>query len=91
MRASHILLLCILGYAMLSSVICQNGTGPDDCCFSFYPRRLNKNLISSYDMTDFRCTKSGIILISKKGRRICVDPNVSWVQGIMRSVDERTL
>ncbi|XP_078020562.1 C-C motif chemokine 3-like [Epinephelus lanceolatus] len=60
------------------------------CCLSFYPRRLNKNHISSYILTDFRCSKAAVILISKKGRRICVDPNVSWVKSIMKSVDDCT-
>ncbi|XP_078020256.1 C-C motif chemokine 3-like [Epinephelus lanceolatus] len=62
----------------------------DDYCFSFHPRSLNKNHISSYVMTDFRCSKAAVILISKKGRRICVDPNVSWVKSIMKSVDDCT-
>lgn len=36
-------------------------SGPDDCCFTLYPRRLNKNLISSYYMTDHRCPKTGVM------------------------------
>ncbi|XP_038586773.1 C-C motif chemokine 36.1 [Micropterus salmoides] len=89
MRTSHILLLCILGAALLDSVICNNGTGPDDCCFKFYPRRLNKNLITSYYMTDYRCPKTGTILVTQKSHHICVDPNLSWVKGIIKMVDER--
>uniref|UniRef100_UPI0037E98C2D C-C motif chemokine 36.1 n=1 Tax=Semicossyphus pulcher TaxID=241346 RepID=UPI0037E98C2D len=88
MRASHILLLCMLGAALLSSVLCSSEIGPDDCCFKFYPRRVNKTLIRSYYMTDYRCPKTGAILVTKKGRNICVDPNLSWVEGIMKHVDE---
>ncbi|XP_042368499.1 C-C motif chemokine 36.1 [Plectropomus leopardus] len=90
MRATYIFLLCILGHALLSSVFCNNAIGPDDCCFTFYPRRLKKTLISSYYVTDHRCPKTGIILVTKKTRHICVDPSLSWVEGIMRSVDENT-
>ncbi|XP_054457815.1 C-C motif chemokine 36.1 [Anoplopoma fimbria] len=90
MRTTDILLLCILGYALLSFVNCANGIGPDDCCFTPYPRRMNKSLIKSYCMTDYRCSKSGAILVTKKGRRICVDPNLSWVIGIMKHIDEST-
>ncbi|XP_068444217.1 C-C motif chemokine 36.1 [Clinocottus analis] len=88
MRTACILLLCILGYVLLSSVTCNNGIGPDDCCFNPYPRRLNKNLIGSYYLTDHRCTKTAAIVVTKKGRHICVDPSLSWVENIMKYVDE---
>nr|XP_046237583.1 C-C motif chemokine 36.1 [Scatophagus argus] len=91
MRTSHIVLLCILGAALLSSVICKNEIGPDDCCFTFYPRRLRKTLIRSYYMTDFRCPKTGVILVSQKSRHICADPNLSWVGSIIQSLDENSI
>ncbi|CAJ1086601.1 C-C motif chemokine 4 homolog [Xyrichtys novacula] len=90
MPSGQILLLCMLGAALLSSVLCNNAIGPDDCCFKIYPRRLNKNLIKSYYMTDYRCPKLGAILVTNKGRHICVDPNMSWVDAIMKSVDENS-
>ncbi|KAM6909496.1 C-C motif chemokine 36.1 [Xenentodon cancila] len=91
MRTTQILLLCILGAALLSTVLCNNGIGPDDCCFKFYPRRINKILIASYYMTDYRCQKTGAIFVTKKtGRHICVDPNLSWVENIMKTVDENS-
>ncbi|CAK6965276.1 C-C motif chemokine 36.1 [Scomber scombrus] len=91
MRTSHILLLCILGAALLSSVFCQNANGPNECCFKFYPRRVNKTLIKSYNMTDNRCPRTGVILMTKKGRYICADPNLSWVEKIMKTLDEALL
>ncbi|XP_076580908.1 C-C motif chemokine 36.1 [Chaetodon auriga] len=90
MRTSHILLLCILGAALLSSVICSNSVGPDDCCFKLYPRRMNKNLIKSYYLTDDRCPKTAVILVTLKSRHICADPNLSWVDNIMKSVDDKS-
>ncbi|XP_037335612.2 C-C motif chemokine 4 homolog [Pungitius pungitius] len=90
MRTTHILLLCILGNALIASVICNSGIGPDDCCFTPYPRRLNKKLISSYYFTDHRCPMAGAILITKNGRHICVDPGLPWVVNIMKSVDQST-
>ncbi|KAM3590292.1 uncharacterized protein V6R79_007099 [Siganus canaliculatus] len=68
-----------------------DGNTPDDCCFSFYPRRLNKNLVREYDLTDDRCSKRGVILITKKSRRICADPGLTWVENIMKSLDESNL
>ncbi|KAI4808638.1 hypothetical protein KUCAC02_000688 [Chaenocephalus aceratus] len=50
MRTSHILLLCILGHALFASVFCNNVSGPDDCCFDYHPRSLNKKFVRSYYM-----------------------------------------
>ncbi|XP_041820540.1 C-C motif chemokine 4 homolog [Chelmon rostratus] len=91
MRTSHILLLCALGAALLSSVICNNAIGPDNCCFRFYPRRMKKSFIKSYYMTDDRCPKTGVILVSRKSHPICADPNLSWVENIMKSLDMESL
>uniref|UniRef100_A0A3B5LA39 Chemokine interleukin-8-like domain-containing protein n=1 Tax=Xiphophorus couchianus TaxID=32473 RepID=A0A3B5LA39_9TELE len=42
MKAQHVFLLCVLGAALLSTVLCSNGIGPDDCCFKFYRRQIRK-------------------------------------------------
>ncbi|XP_034532130.1 C-C motif chemokine 8 [Notolabrus celidotus] len=88
MQNFHVFLLCMLGAAFLSSVLSNNANGPDNCCFKYYPRRMNKNLFRSYEITDDRCPKIGVILVTLKSRTICVDPNLTWVEGIMRHVDE---
>ncbi|XP_044198482.1 C-C motif chemokine 3-like [Thunnus albacares] len=67
-----------------------NGRVLGVCCFKFYPRSVNKNLISSYYMTDDWCLKTGVILLTRKSRHICVDPNLPWVKKIMKSLDEAT-
>ncbi|XP_071333646.1 C-C motif chemokine 36.1 [Trachinotus anak] len=90
MRTLHVFLLCMLGAALLSLVVCNSAIGPDDCCFTYYPRRVKKTLVSSYYMTDHRCPRSAVILVTNKSRNICVDPNLSWVQGIMKFVDEKS-
>ncbi|XP_067436958.1 uncharacterized protein [Thunnus thynnus] len=64
--------------------------GPDDCGFKFYPRIVNKNSIQSYYSTDYRCPRTAIILVTRKSCHICVDPNLSWVKKIMKSLDEAT-
>uniref|UniRef100_A0AAX7VI87 Chemokine interleukin-8-like domain-containing protein n=1 Tax=Astatotilapia calliptera TaxID=8154 RepID=A0AAX7VI87_ASTCA len=90
MKTTHILLLCILGAALLSAVNCTTGNGPDNCCFKFYPRRIRANLVESYYMTDHRCPKPAAIFITKKGRSLCMDPSLSWVDSIMKTLDEST-
>ncbi|XP_061565940.1 C-C motif chemokine 36.1 [Cololabis saira] len=90
MRTTHILLLCVLAAALLHTALANNGTGPDECCFKFYPRRLKKSIFATYHMTDHRCSKTGAILVTKKGRHICGDPNSSWVESVMKSLDEES-
>ncbi|XP_008317951.1 C-C motif chemokine 36.1 [Cynoglossus semilaevis] len=90
MKNLHLLLLCVLGAALLSSVLCINSLGPNDCCFNHYPRRVKKSLISSYYVTDFRCPKTGVIFVTQNKSRICVDPELSWVQGVMKDLDEKS-
>ncbi|XP_029382575.1 C-C motif chemokine 36.1 [Echeneis naucrates] len=88
---ARILLLCMLGAVLLSLAACKNGISPDECCFAFYPRRMPKTHIKSYYMTDHRCAMTAVILVTEKSRYICADPNIPWVQGIMKTVDMREL
>ncbi|XP_072232318.1 eotaxin-like [Leuresthes tenuis] len=62
MKTTYILLLCILGAALFSTAVCNNANEPDNCCFEFYPRKIRKNLINSYYMTDNRCPKTAAML-----------------------------
>ncbi|XP_030578331.1 C-C motif chemokine 13-like [Archocentrus centrarchus] len=68
----------------------SGANGPDNCCFVFYPRRINKNLIRSYNLTDPRCPKAAVILALKNSRQICADPSLSWVKNIMKIVDKNS-
>ncbi|KAF3697543.1 C-C motif chemokine 14 Chemokine CC-1/CC-3 [Channa argus] len=86
----NILLLCILGAALVSTVVCQTLIGPKECCFDFYPRRIKKDLIRSYYMTDNQCSKTGIILVTARSH-ICMDPADAWVQSIKKTLDEKSL
>ncbi|XP_012716845.1 C-C motif chemokine 36.1 [Fundulus heteroclitus] len=92
MKATSVFLLCILGAALLSTVLCQNGIGPDNCCFKFYPRRVKRDLIRSYNFTDHRCPKAGAIFVTvKNNQNICVDPSLAWVENTMKYLDEKNL
>uniref|UniRef100_A0A3B3V7G4 Chemokine interleukin-8-like domain-containing protein n=1 Tax=Poecilia latipinna TaxID=48699 RepID=A0A3B3V7G4_9TELE len=55
---------------------------PTDCCFQFFRNRVNRDLISSYYRTDHRCVLRGVVLITRRGRNICVDEKEQWVQNI---------
>uniref|UniRef100_A0A668RMC0 C-C motif chemokine n=1 Tax=Oreochromis aureus TaxID=47969 RepID=A0A668RMC0_OREAU len=57
------------------------------CCLRFSQRRINPGLIVSYYITDPRCPKTAIILVTKMSRKICVDPSSSWVRNTMKLKD----
>uniref|UniRef100_A0A3B5LCD2 Chemokine interleukin-8-like domain-containing protein n=1 Tax=Xiphophorus couchianus TaxID=32473 RepID=A0A3B5LCD2_9TELE len=78
MKAQHVFLLCVLGAALLSTVLCSNGIGPDDCCFKFYRRQIRKLNILTQTPNWNR-------------RHICVDASLLWVKNMMRHLDEKDL
>ncbi|XP_053272102.1 eotaxin [Pleuronectes platessa] len=91
MRAPHVLLLCVLGAALLSSVLCNNALGPSACCFRFYKGDRPKARISSYQLTDPRCLKKAVVFTTKRSRDICVHPKLLWVQRIVKQLDKESL
>ncbi|XP_060922378.1 eotaxin-like [Limanda limanda] len=94
MRSPHILLLCVLGAALLSSVLCNNALGPVACCFklkNYEDPPLKRARISSYQRTDPNCPKKGVVFTTKNKSVICVHANLEWVQDIMNKLDEESL
>ncbi|XP_032440158.1 uncharacterized protein LOC116733417 [Xiphophorus hellerii] len=67
--------------------IIDSSHGSYQCCYKFFRLPMNKNLISSYSMTDNRCTKTAVVLTGKKGRNICADPSQPWVKNVMNFLD----
>ncbi|XP_028329995.1 C-C motif chemokine 4 homolog [Gouania willdenowi] len=88
MRTPYILLLCIMGAALLSTAACNNGRGPQSCCFQFYPRELNANLIVSYNWSDQRCPLRGVLFKTRRRRNICVNPEAKWVKDIIEALEK---
>ncbi|MEQ2234821.1 hypothetical protein ILYODFUR_035337 [Ilyodon furcidens] len=91
MKVAQIFLLCVLGAVLVSTVLCTSSTGPDECCFHLYPKPINQRLITSYYKTDPRCPVSAVILITKKSRRLCVDPKQPWVEKIIHFLEGRQI
>ncbi|NXK42518.1 CCL3 protein, partial [Piprites chloris] len=53
---------------------------PTSCCFTYHPRPIPLRLINSTFITSSTCPKPGVIVITKKGKQLCVDPEEPWVQ-----------
>ncbi|XP_015248727.1 PREDICTED: C-C motif chemokine 5-like [Cyprinodon variegatus] len=91
MKVAHIYLLCILGAALLSTVLCNSGNAADMCCFEYFPSPINSELISSYFKTGPRCHLNAVVLITKRSRRICVNPEQRWVVKMINYLESQSL
>ncbi|XP_036002840.1 C-C motif chemokine 5-like [Fundulus heteroclitus] len=87
MKVAHIYLLCILGAALLSTVLCNHAREIKDCCFKLLSKPLNKKLFTSYYKTDPRCSLNAVVLITKRAGRICANPNDRWVKNVIDHLD----
>ncbi|XP_053089746.1 C-C motif chemokine 3-like [Pangasianodon hypophthalmus] len=83
---SRSLLLVLLGLSCLQSfTMAQRANGADLCCFEFHKRPFPASTVVSYEETRSECSLPGVIFTTKKGFRMCVDPEVEWVQHIIKS------
>ncbi|XP_065129632.2 C-C motif chemokine 4-like isoform X3 [Paramisgurnus dabryanus] len=60
------------------------------CCFKFSNAQIPLKLVKSYYRTDRSCSKPAIVFETEK-RKICVDPETSWVSDHMIKVDNRII
>ncbi|NXV42413.1 CC4L protein, partial [Uria aalge] len=49
-------------------------------CFSYTPLRIPRRTIASTYTTSSMCPLPAVILVTKKGRQVCADPQASWVK-----------
>ncbi|KAI5625342.1 C-C motif chemokine 3-like [Silurus asotus] len=55
------------------------------CCFKFHKPSIPAADVVSVEQTRSDCTLPGVSLTTKKGYRICVDPEVDWVKEIIKN------
>uniref|UniRef100_A0A3B4E6J6 Chemokine (C-C motif) ligand 36, duplicate 1 n=1 Tax=Pygocentrus nattereri TaxID=42514 RepID=A0A3B4E6J6_PYGNA len=67
------------------------GKSPEECCFNFFKKPVPVRSIVSYEETRDDCPKAGVIFITKKAARICVDPGFKWVKRAIDQIDIRNV
>ncbi|XP_060731352.1 C-C motif chemokine 18-like isoform X2 [Tachysurus vachellii] len=83
--SSSMVLLLLLGLSCLQSFTkAENANGAGLCCFEFHKRPFPAANVVSYVETRPECTLPGVILTTKRGFRICADPEVDWVQQVIK-------
>ncbi|KAM6206162.1 C-C motif chemokine 3-like [Sarcoramphus papa] len=79
--------ICSLAEAHLGvSSIDESSKKPDIgpiCCFSYMQRPIPRRFITSAYRTSSKCAKPAVILVTRKGREVCADPQAPWVQAYL--------
>uniref|UniRef100_A0A3B1KB07 C-C motif chemokine n=1 Tax=Astyanax mexicanus TaxID=7994 RepID=A0A3B1KB07_ASTMX len=69
----------------------ENSKGMNVCCTSFYQRQIPAGRIVSYEETSLGCTRPGLIFVVRNGKRVCVNPNLGWVQKVRGEIDWKSV
>ncbi|XP_063261012.1 C-C motif chemokine 3-like 1 isoform X1 [Prinia subflava] len=56
---------------------------PTDCCFSYQRQPIPRYRVSSVFVTSSSCSNPGVILVTKKAKKVCADPRAPWVQKLL--------
>ncbi|NXL58377.1 CCL3 protein, partial [Chordeiles acutipennis] len=57
---------------------------PISCCFSYVRHPIPRRLITSAYTTSSLCSQPAVILVTRKGQKLCVEPQASWVQEYLK-------
>ncbi|XP_018551582.1 C-C motif chemokine 4-like [Lates calcarifer] len=88
MKNPVVLVACTLLFSSLAVLASQSSFGPEECCFKFASKPLPKRKVISYKHTEDLCPMRGALFTMLSGTQICVDPEVLWVQNIMKAKDK---
>ncbi|OXB57634.1 hypothetical protein ASZ78_007029 [Callipepla squamata] len=80
MKGSTAILAALLLLALCSSTVAHLDSLPTKCCFSYIQRPVPQNVIASAFTTSSTCRLPAVILVTKKGKEICANPEEPWVQ-----------
>uniref|UniRef100_A0A3B3YAA9 Chemokine interleukin-8-like domain-containing protein n=1 Tax=Poecilia mexicana TaxID=48701 RepID=A0A3B3YAA9_9TELE len=89
MKNSVIMATCLLLLSSLALQTDANSFGPDECCFKFFPKRLQKSAVVNFRYTDSLCPMEVyhyfFIFLMKGGKEVCVDATQQWVKKIIKT------
>ncbi|NXM46471.1 CCL3 protein, partial [Gymnorhina tibicen] len=57
---------------------------PSTCCFSYQKKPIPQRLVSSVFVTKSSCTQPGVVVVTKKAKQVCADPEEPWVQKLLK-------
>ncbi|NXB40172.1 CCL3 protein, partial [Eulacestoma nigropectus] len=54
------------------------------CCTTYISRPIPLRMISLAYWTSHFCQKPAVVLVTRKGRKVCADPKAHWVQEYLK-------
>ncbi|NWR92790.1 CCL4 protein, partial [Furnarius figulus] len=89
MKVSAVVLALLLLVASFS----QTSSGPVGsdlpiCCFKYTRHELPRDRIRRHYSTSTSCPRPAIVFVTMKGRQVCANPNDSWVQRYLQSLEQ---
>ncbi|NXP17336.1 CCL3 protein, partial [Scytalopus superciliaris] len=56
------------------------------CCFTYISRPVPRRIITSAYRTSETCLQPAVVLVTRKGRKLCANPKEVWVQKFMKDL-----
>ncbi|XP_036622551.1 C-C motif chemokine 26 [Trichosurus vulpecula] len=88
MKVSRIV-LCVLLVGVLCSKVqaaIQGGSIAGYCCERYTSRPISRRLVQTFELNKSSCPLSAVIFITKKGYKVCSDPEAKWTQKYVASL-----
>ncbi|NXW79972.1 CCL3 protein, partial [Hirundo rustica] len=57
---------------------------PSTCCFSYQKQPIHWRRVSSVFDTSSSCSRPGVIVVTKKKKVLCANPQEKWVQELRK-------
>ncbi|NXP61430.1 CCL3 protein, partial [Chloropsis cyanopogon] len=57
---------------------------PNTCCVKYHERPIPRHLVGSVFVASSSCAKPAVIMVTKKNRRLCGDPEAEWVKKLLK-------
>ncbi|NWW82200.1 CCL4 protein, partial [Climacteris rufus] len=82
-----------LALLLIAASFSQTFSGPAGptlpiCCFRHAQHELPRKFIQHHYITSTSCPQPAIVFITKKGRQVCANPNDTWVQRYLQSLEQ---
>ncbi|KAM4781856.1 C-C motif chemokine 5-like [Cyanocitta cristata] len=58
------------------------------CCYHYTSRPLPRSMIHSAYKTSYSCQKPAVVLVTRKGRKVCANPEARWVKEYLKHLEQ---
>ncbi|XP_067236770.1 uncharacterized protein [Chanodichthys erythropterus] len=90
MRSLLFLLFLVIFCSLQMTSTAPLAADVSDCCMEFTDVKIPVKQVKSYYWTSSNCPRQAVVFQMISGRKICVDPETTWLSGHVAKVDQRT-